>query len=236
METLIIADYRISAPALAMLATKGSIFLFHHPTFNGPLHGHPDLFLFTNGENRVVAPDAPPLLLSIMEKHGIQHIKGLWPAGTKHPETARYNAAALPDILIHNPMLTEQTILTLYTTGQIYAVKQGYSRCSTLLLDSEHLITSDKGIARVWQSAGKEALWVQSRKIILPGYDYGLFGGCCGIHKKEILLSGTLDTVEEVDEIRQFAANCGFSFVEPREGPLQDVGGIFIFSSTIEKV
>ena len=226
---LIIVDYRISKPALLELEKMGSVVLFRSEKLQGPLEGHADVCMFHNGSETILAPDVPEYIQKELRKHGIPFSTGERPSGSSHPDTATYNAAGSKGLLIHNTRFTEPKIRSLYPTENIVNVKQGYSRCSTLILNDDAIITSDEGIAAALQRNRKNVLLVKSKNITLPGLPYGLFGGCCGGIRNTIFMAGSLSFLEDGEIIRAFIENAGFQLVELQPTIPQDVGGIFIF-------
>lgn len=228
---LIIVDYRIHKQALLELEKMGRVVLFRSERLQGPLEGHADVCIFHNGSETVLAPDAPEYIKQELRKHGITFCTGIKPSGSSHPYTATYNAAGSKGLLIHNMRFTEPKIRSLYPPENIVNVKQGYSRCSTLILNHEAIITSDEGIATSLQRKKKKALLVKSKNITLPGLPYGLFGGCCGIFNNTIYFAGSLSFLEEGEKINDFIHKEGFHIKELLPKIPQDVGGIFIFES-----
>lgn len=227
---LIIVDYRIPELALLELEKMGSVVLFRSEKLRGPLEGHADIGMFHNGSETILAPDAPEYIQQELRKHGVPFSTGEKPSGSSHPDTATYNAAGSKGLLIHNTRFTEPKIRSLYPTN-IVNVKQGYSRCSTLIINNDAIITSDEGIAASLQRINKNVLLVKSKNISLPGLPYGLFGGCCGGIRNTIFLAGSLSFLEDGEIIRAFIENAGFQLVELQPTIPQDVGGIFIFDT-----
>lgn len=233
MRRLFIVDYRLGEDSKAVLSNMGDVVLFHHTSVSGALSGHPDICIFYNNSDLICSSDIPPEIVDAFEKHDIPYIIGEEPSGPEHPDTARYNACGNAKLLIHNTKFTTPTILGLYPDKEIINIKQGYSRCSTLLLDEKHLITSDAGIAKKCEEAGKDVLLVDTRDIILPGLEYGLFGGCCGISGGTVLIAGSLKYLPQGKEIEAFINSCGFTVYELNDAVPQDVGGIFVFGEPL---
>lgn len=231
MNKLFIVDYRLNEQALERLRTIGEVVLFRHNTVKGALSGHPDIAMFFNGDTLIIAADIPEFVPAALEKHGIKFLQSDRLSGAGHPDTATFNASGNHELLIHNTRYTCSHILNLYKNKKILRVRQGYSRCSTLLLNSNNIITSDEGIFRKAVNKGIAALLVATETIELPGLPYGLIGGCCGMNQNKIYLSGSLDFHPQGKEIRAFMEQNGFVVHELSEQPLTDVGGIFCFES-----
>jgi hypothetical protein len=227
--SLIIADYRISIEAQERLWEMGDLLLFQHESVVGALSGHPDISIFHNGKNIIVSADIPAHVCNALKKHDIKYQQAGEVSGPDHPYSATFNASGTENVLIHNIKFTAVPVLDLYPGKEIIDVKQGYARCSTLLLDDNHLITSDVGIAGKCRASGKDVLLVSPGDIVLPGMEYGLFGGCCGIINDTVVIYGSLQYHPQGSEIQNYIHKCGLKIFELVDEPLQDVGGIFIF-------
>jgi hypothetical protein len=227
--SLIIADYRISIEAQERLWEMGDLLLFQHESVVGALSGHPDISIFHNGKNIIVSADIPAHVCNALKKHDIKYQQAGEVSGPDHPYSATFNASGTENVLIHNIKFTAVAVLDLYPGKEIIDVKQGYARCSTLLLDDNHLITSDVGIAGKCRASGKDVLLVSPGDIVLPGMEYGLFGGCCGIISDTVVIYGSLKYHPQGSEIQNYIHKCGLEIFELVDEPLQDVGGIFIF-------
>ncbi len=230
---LIVVDYRVDKAIASSLAEMGELVLFRHPLEEGALSGHPDTALFYDGTTLIVAPNTPRKIVAALRKHHVAYTVGKKPSTAGHPHLAAYNAAGTGALLIHHTPFSEETILQHYRNQEIINVTQGYTRCSTLLLDSTHLITSDEGIATRCRKAGKQVCTVSPQEIVLPGLPYGLFGGCCGLSGKTVLIAGSLKYLAEGEKIRHFIADAGFQIRELKEAVPQDLGGIFLWGSPL---
>jgi len=69
-------------------------------------------------------------------------------------------------------------------------------------------------------------IYVNPENIILPGMKNGFFGGCCGIYKNKLYITGNLGYLKESKSIRSFIENAGFQIFELYDGPLYDGGSI----------
>ena len=230
---LFVVDYRLNEQALARLRTFGEVVLFRHSMVKGPLAGHPDIAMFYNGDRLILSSDIPEYIPETFLHHGINYLKSDRLSGPGHPDTATFNASGNHELLIHNIRYTCSHILNLYKNKNILRVRQGYSRCSTLILNSKNIITSDEGIYRKAVNTGITALLVTTETIELPGLPYGLFGGCCGIFHNEILINGDLHLHPQGKVIHSFIEKCGFTVTGLSKKPLTDVGGIFYFDSKL---
>ena len=58
-----------------------------------------------------------------------------------------------------------------------HAVKQGYAKCSTVLVNEQACITADTSIAAAVKQCGLDVLQIRPGFVELPGYPYGFLGG-----------------------------------------------------------
>ena len=177
------------------------------------ISSHPDIFYFCHNERHCD---------SIICAKNVGH---------KYPETCRYNAVGIGNILIHNLLYTDSSILELY--GQMWKksvqinVNQGYTRCNLLALNESNYITSDFGIKRVLEEHGFTVFYVDPHQITLPGQKYGFFPGCCGLVDDYVVVCGSVSRLKECKELRKFIRRNGMKIIELYDGELVDVGSIF---------
>lgn len=226
---LMLADKRLPLPAKNALKTTGELQSLETYGFvYKSIGGHPDIFMCQGKEGLVVAPGLPENILTAIKGAGTSFYTGRSNPGKAYPESARYNAVVTDEFILHNLKFTEPEIIKAFPGRQHLHVNQGYTRCNLLALDDDHFISSDKGIEKVLTGIGKQVLFVNPEPIRLRGQKYGFFGGCCGIINSEVLISGCLKFHPQGEEIRIFIENCGFTVNELYDGPLVDVGGIFV--------
>lgn len=192
-----------------------------------PLSGHPDIFLCQIENTLVVSPDIPEEIKIILKEKNLNCIYGLKKTGMDYPFCAHYNAVTTQKYLIHNLNFTDDLILKSATDRKKINVKQGFTRCSLLMLDEENFITSDHGIFKALHNQGLQGVLVLAHDVILPGYAHGLFGGACGVNGKELFICGALKHFCDGEKIKKFAESLNYHIVELYDGPLVDVGGIF---------
>lgn len=229
----IISDKRLPLPAKNALKTTGNLYSLQTESIvYKSISGHPDIFICQGDEGLVIAPGLPDDLLKLLKNAGIMLFKGSGNPGKVYPETARFNAVVTPDFIIHNLKITEKSIFDAFPGRKHLHVNQGYTRCNLLPLDKDHFITSDKGIEKVLFAEGMQVLFVDPSPIRLKGQKFGFFGGCCGKCNDEILIAGSLRYHPQGNEIKEFITVSGFSIKELYDGPLVDVGGIFILNTS----
>lgn len=185
-----------------------------------PVSCHPDMFLCKMG----ISDDAPLMispLLSLAETAR---------PGTvlSYPEDIAYNAACTGKYFIHNLKSTAPEILAeagRLGMHMIY-VRQGYAKCSIVVVDEDSVITYDRGIEKACLAAGMHVLAVEPGNILLPGYDTGFIGGASGRIGDTVYFNGDLTEHPDFDRIVYFIEERGVKAAWFEEWPLTDIGSL----------
>jgi hypothetical protein len=233
---LIIIDRKISAEAKKTLAAYGDLLeLATEGITYAAISGHPDIFFCQSPDKLIVAPNLPKQHFDMLNNHRIDFIIGEFPVGPEYPSSARYNAVATSNYLIHNFRHTDFMITrTLQDLTPVH-VDQGYCRCNLLALKDDHFITSDAGIFKAlkglhppaggWSPEGRYLL-VSPEEILLEGFPHGFFGGCCGVWEDKVFVNGSLNFFPEGGKVRNYLDQLGYEIIELNDGPLMDCGSI----------
>ena len=215
-DVTIIASSMMPAEAKETLSKMGSVTWLEPSDLAYPsISSHPDIFFFCKDERHcesvICAPDNS--------------------IGNKYPDTCRFNAVGVGNILIHNLKYTDKKILDLYrnlsTKSVQINVNQGYTRCNLLALNETNYITSDLGVKRVLEEHNFNVFYVDPHQITLPGQKYGFFPGCCGLVDDNLVVCGSISRLKECKELRKFVRRNGMKIIELYNGELIDVGSIF---------
>ena len=110
--------------------------------------------------------------------------------------------------------------------------KQGYSKCSTLIVDERSIITSDRSIHESCTNAGMDSLLISAGHVDLPGYSYGFIGGASGRFMDMVLLTGNMDSHPDREKIYGFIEERGLKVKLLSEEKAVDIGSILICSKT----
>ena len=231
---LIIIDRKISAEAKKTLAAYGDLLeLATEGITYAAISGHPDIFFCQSPDKLIVAPNLPKHYFDQLNSQRIDYITGEFPVGAEYPSSARYNAVATSNYLIHNFRHTDFMITrTLEELNPIH-VDQGYCRCNLLPLKEDHFITSDAGIFKVLKGLHPDSqglhpniLFVSPDDFILEGFPHGFFGGCCGVLEDKVFVNGSLSFFPEGKKVRNYLGNLDYEIFELNGGQLEDCGSI----------
>ena len=221
---LIIIDKKLPDEVKNNLKNYGEIYeLETSDIVYDAIAGHPDIFIFQNNNKLIIAPQTPLTLIDKFKEHNIDFVIGDKTLGLKYPSTTPYNIANISDLFIGNNQYCDSKILELSKGKKWVQTKQSYARCNTLVLDSESVISSDHNL----ENRFKNTLLINTKDIILEGFEYGFIGGCAGIYKKSVFFTGSLKAHSQGQLIRQFCEERGFSIIELSDGKLIDSGGMF---------
>jgi hypothetical protein len=224
----IIIDKRVPQLAKQALSEYGELVEFGTSgiTYEA-ISCHPDIFFCQAKDGLIVAPNIPQEYLSILTLKGIPFSLGQLPVGNRYPDSARFNAVVTDQFLIHNRDIVDPAITKSGVQLEFNNVSQGYCRCNLIHLGENRFITSDRGIEKSLHAKNARIQYVSPAGIILPGFEHGFFGGCCGLWDHKLLLIGRLDLYPEGNKIRPFVEAASIEIVELYEGPLFDGGGLF---------
>ena len=109
----------------------------------------------------------------------------------------------------------------------LHLVKQGYAKCSTVVLGDSAVITADPSILAAVNTMGIDSLSISAGGVSLPGYDYGFLGGACGVFGNRVFFCGALHKHPDGDAIAAFCCGHGFKMISLSNQPLFDIGSIF---------
>jgi len=224
---LIIIDQKISPKGKQKLATFGEIMeLATESVTYPPISGHPDIYFCQSPDKLIIAPNLPKQYFDQLKEHNIDFISGEFPVGQKYPASARYNAVATENYLIHNFRHTDFMITRALEDLTPVHVDQGYCRCNLLPLKEDHFITSDKGIYKVLKNLHLDVFYASADDILLDGFPHGFFGGCCGVWEDKVFINGSLKSLPEGEKVRKFLEDLNYFIVELTDVNLVDVGSI----------
>jgi hypothetical protein len=225
---LIIIDHRIPDLVKTNLSKYGNVVeLDGSGICYAPIDSHPDVYMCNCNGRFIVAPNVPRNIIEAFEMNEIVFEFGTTVVSGGHPSTSAYNAVFNGDYLIHNEQNTDPVIRKSFS-GQSIHVSQSYTRCSLLPLSDQIYLTSDPGICKALESRDFDVNLLSSKDVLLPGLDYGLFGGVGSVYNGSLFLIGSLDYFSDREIVRKKLEQNNLDLIELYDGPLID-GGSIIF-------
>ena len=145
-----------------------------------------------------------------------------------YPGHAIYNGCSTGKYFIHNLNITDDKLLEKVDKHGLIKVhvRQGYSKCSCIVVDENSIITADRGIAKAANDAGLDVLIIDHAQVELEGYPYGFIGGAAGKVGNIILFNGNLRDHSNYKEIKEFIERRGVNIKYFEDYPLTDIGSI----------
>ncbi len=196
-----------------------------------PVSGHPDIQLFLHNGIAFVHPDIDASFVKKLDafcevRHGAARLS------RRHPGDIAYNIAVAGDTAFHRLRATDSEVSSYLSKKNIRLidVKQGYTKCSTLIADDRSIITADRSIHNAAIDDGLDSLLITPGHINLPGYKYGFIGGISGRIENTVLLTGNIDHHPDREEIYNFIESKGLSIKLLSDEEAIDTGSILVGS------
>lgn len=230
--SLAVVDYRISKEIESNLISHGIelIKTARCPEMYEAVDGHPDMqLLHMGGDSIVLAPNVFDYLAPVFEKKGFAVTKGATWLVRNYPGNIAYNVLRMGDLAFHNLNHTDKEVIKGLERKNVKLihVSQGYTKCSTCVLDDRTIITSDLKLSKASERCGIESLLIKPGGIELKNMNYGFIGGASGlISKKCISFTGSFENPEERNRINRFLEDKGFEVRVLGEGRPIDIGSI----------
>jgi len=196
---------------------------------SAPVSDHPDMFMCRMGPG----PGAPVVshLDNVTDCSSTDvdaYDAGAAILSPGYPDEVAFNAACTGKYFIHNLKYTAPQLLNIaHTMGMIPVdVKQGYAKCSTVIVDEDSIITYDRGLGHRCMDAGINVLFVVPGHVLLKGYECGFLGGASGRIGDTVYFNGDLSAHPDFQAITGFIEERGLRVKWFPEWPLTDIGTI----------
>lgn len=108
-------------------------------------------------------------------------------------------------------------------------VKQGYARCSTLVINENAAVTADKSIEKALKNNGVKVLLISPGHIRLEGFNYGFIGGAGFSDNGKTFFFGDITKHPDFNKIKAFCDDYNSKLeILCNTEPLTDIGGVVI--------
>lgn len=224
-----IVDYRIPTKALRRLESLCSVHLFNGKGITYPaIEGHPDIFLFQNANQLIIAPNTPTSTIQYLLTYQIPFSFGTFPVGDSLKNSTLYNCHSTSSYFFHKKGYTDPTIQQTVNSKEFINLPQAYTRCSLFSISENIVITSDMGIKKqLNQHNLVECHHFSPENIKLPPYRNGFIGGCLGMFKETLVVMGSLKQLPNHKKLYQLLKQNNLNVFELYNGELIDCGGLF---------
>ncbi|MBW9146946.1 hypothetical protein KTC92_17270 [Clostridium sp. CM027] len=226
----IIVDFRIHNEEKEYLVSRGYNLLICPPSniLYEAVCGHPDMLMHILGKDIIVHKDMDNEFILSLILLNYKVYKSNSTLKDKYPYDICLNSLSLGNLFIHSVNFTDTNLLSLLKTRTLINVKQGYTKCSTCIVNDHAVITSDVSIAKALSIEKIDILLIPPGDIILPGLNYGFIGGVTGLIEDNVLaFYGHLDHYLYGKEVLNFLNKHKVEPVFLRNGKLIDRGSIF---------
>ena len=165
-----------------------------------------------------------------IENRGYKIIKVNHHCGKKYPSDIGLNVLVIGKKIFCKKEFTAKEILSYAENNgyKIINVNQGYSACSTFVINESNAATSDLGMKKSLENEGINVFLVSNDKIILEGYNCGFVGGCGFILDKIAYFFGEIETNEEILRLATELKKHCKEITCIRKGDICDYGGVKI--------
>ena len=144
----------------------------------------------------------------------------------EYPHDIGLNFTIIGNNLIGKIARADNRLAELTVDLKRISVKQGYCKCSCLVVDDNAVITDDESIYNTLIKSGFDCLLVSKGDVSLPGHEYGFIGGASGkISHNQILFFGDITKHRDYIKIADFISKHNCEIIS-LDFPLTDFGGI----------
>ena len=237
-----VIDFRMRKEEKEYLKSKGLELIENEFNLNtyDEISSHPDIYYLKVGDTVFSAP----------EKKGkvpFNTVNSVTEIGDKYPEDVPYNVLIVGNNAIHNFKYTDN-VVKFYLQGHGYNlidVEQGYSNCSTVVLNDSSCITCDIGIAKALIDNGIDTLYVsepdiklkrrtntifekQSQMSFENSSMQGFIGGACAVIDNTFIIFGDIKNLVNGEKIRKFVEKKGLNLHYFEGLDVVDYGGVLL--------
>lgn len=193
-----------------------------------PVRYHPDMLFASMGvrsllTDKAYAEDNAEFFSRLKELADVKFSsRSLSP---EYPHDVLFDAATNNDTVFGRLEHTAPEILEKYSVK--VDVKQGYARCSTVMLENA-AISADKGLCNKISSCGLDVLRISEGGIELKGYGNGFIGGASAVLEriKTVVFFGDVSEHPDGKKITAFCNEHGYKVLYPKGEPLSDHGSV----------
>ena len=145
-----------------------------------------------------------------------------------YPNNVMLNCVVLNDKLICNSKTIADEVLQMAIKDNLKIINanQGYTKCSTCIVNENAIITSDKSIYKSCRNE-MDVLLIRQGYIELSGVDYGFIGGSSfKVNKNTLAFTGNIKLHPDYEIIKSFAQNYNVELLSLTENTMIDIGSI----------
>ncbi|MBE6877573.1 MAG: hypothetical protein E7488_00150 [Ruminococcaceae bacterium] len=189
-----------------------------------PISLHADVLYLKKGEKEIFVSECQKNNISLLKQLGYSITPVKLMSGYR--TECKLNMIITDKSIICNPETCADLSLE-DKTKNIINVKQGYTKCATVVMGNENFITEDNGIFNALQNAGKNCLLIEKGYVNLDGYSYGFIGGASVFlsEKNTLLFFGDISAHPDFYKIKKFCEDAGVDTEWINDITITDIGG-----------
>lgn len=225
-------DYRTTSEEITTLEHQGltCISIPKCTSLYNAIDGHVDIQLAILNKCKkevIIHKNMDKNFKNLLVSKGIKFQETACSLNGTYPYNVILNALILENHFIHNLNFTDSELIKTQNSKNLINVKQGYTKCSCLIVNEKAIITSDCGIYKNLSAEGFDVLLVPPGDINLPGLDYGFIGGTGGmISETTMAFFGSLDHYLYGEQIKEFLSKYNVTPLYLKDCKLTDRGSI----------
>lgn len=178
-------------------------------------------------------------IFDLIKNHGYEINRSKFDVSAEYPNDVALNQAVVKkNIFGYEKSCAKSILRYAKSQGYIYhPIKQGYAKCSTLILGDKAVISADLGIIKLAKKLGVNTLQIKNSidEIRLDGYNYGFIGGASAVYGDKVFFFGDILLHSQGKEIKEFCHSNGFTAISLTDKTLCDIGGAIILPDINEK-
>lgn len=221
---------KVAEEKLLNIALDDVLFLPPYDALATPVSAHADMLLFVL-ESKILCYDEyykeNKSIFDKIEAQGYEPVRIKEKCSATYPNDIALNALKIGDKILCNERYTSKELLSIAKEYgyKIISVKQGYTACSTLVLNDNSAITADPSVQIALENEGVSVLKIGEGDITLQGYSYGFIGGASFVFEGTVYFFGDILTHKDGKKITEFIKGQNMEVFSIFDGGVCDFGG-----------
>ena len=198
-------------------------------TYNS-ISGHPDIFLFQDGEKLIIAPNSPDDFIQFLESKGIKYSVGITKVDQTLENSSKYNCFSNENYFFYKPSIPDQSIVNYCDGKKEIELPQAYVRCSMFGINESQIVTSDKGIVKSLNKNNIDYFYFDPLEIQINDHKYGFIGGTMGRLNNTVFFLGNMLKHRDGKALHNYITSKNLEINCLGKDLLYDGGGIFFIA------
>ena len=187
---------------------------------------HADMAAIHLSDDEILLDRNQQQLCRFLEEKGFEVHFSSEPIKGEYPDDIALNFAVFGDNFLGKLDCADESLIKLTQNLKRISVKQGYAKCSCLVVDENAVITDDESIYKALVNNEVDTLLISKGDILLDGHDYGFIGGAsCKLSDRDVLFFGDITRHRDYKKIADFIIKHGCRIIS-LHFLLTDFGGM----------